>query len=698
MSEVADWLDANGQFMAAAVGWVRLRLQSRVPPPAATLPLSGAPPAAEAARTFWRLRPRAPVPALPALAAPDPAAAETEARARMEAIAAEMATPPALHTLAARLDLRGFEQDTLLLCAAMELDTSIGPLCAHVQGDAALAFPTFALALNLFAEPSWDALSPERPLRHWRLLEITQPGATPLTVSALRADERIVNFLKGVTYLDDRLMPLLTALPEPGPDIPPSHHATAGQALHRLAAASAGVDLPPVQLLGNDPASKRVISALVCRQLGRHAYRLDGSLLPHAAADLETFARLWQRESMLLPIALYVDLDGADPAQTAAVERLAARVRGLVFTATRALSANADAPIAVEVAKPTEVEQRAAWAEALGERADDLPRALAAQFNLNTNVIREVVARETSDAETDQNTIAPRLWDACRALTRPRLDSLARRLEPRSGWDDIVLPAAELAMLHQIADQVGHRSQVYNDWGFAARMSRGLGISVLFAGTSGSGKTMAAEVLARHLRLDLFRIDLSAVVSKYIGETEVNLRRLFDAAEEGGAILLFDEADALFGKRTEVRDSHDRYANIEVNYLLQRMESYGGLAVLATNMKSALDPAFLRRIRFVVDFPFSGPAERKLIWQKAFPPQTPLEGLDWDRLARLNLVGGHIAVIALNAAFQAAQAGTPVTMPLVFGAARIEYRKLGRPVNEADFHWQAPARAGQAAA
>jgi hypothetical protein len=379
------------------------------------------------------------------------------------------------------------------------------------------------------------------------------------------------------------------------------------------------------------------------------------------------------------------------------VERLAARVRGLVFTATRALSANADAPIAVEVAKPTEVEQRAAWAEALGERADELPHALAAQFNLNTDVIREVVARETGEAETDPDTLAPRLWDACRALTRPRLDTLARRMEPRSGWDDIVLPAAELAMLHQIADQVGHRSQVYNDWGFAARMSRGLGISVLFAGTSGSGKTMAAEVLARHLRLDLFRIDLSAVVSKYIGETEANLRRLFDAAEEGGAILLFDEADALFGKRTEVRDSHDRYANIEVNYLLQRMESYGGLAVLATNMKSALDPAFLRRIRFVVDFPFSGPVERKLIWQKAFPPQTPLQGLDWDRLARLNLVGGHIAVIALNAAFQAAQAGTPVTMPLVFGAARIEYRKLGRPVNEADFHWQAPVAAPVAA-
>jgi SpoVK/Ycf46/Vps4 family AAA+-type ATPase len=216
-------------------------------------------------------------------------------------------------------------------------------------------------------------------------------------------------------------------------------------------------------------------------------------------------------------------------------------------------------------------------------------------------------------------------------------------------------------------------------------MNRGLGISVLFSGVPGSGKTMAAEVMANELRLDLFRIDLSAVMSKYIGETEANLRRLFDAAENGGAILFFDEADALFGKRSEVKDSHDRYANIEINYLLQRMESYGGLAILATNMKSALDAAFLRRLRFVLDFPFPGVAERKLMWQKAFPPQTPTSELDFDRLARLNVVGGHIAVIALNAAFAAAAADTPVTMPLILAATRIEYRKLGRTVNEADF-------------
>jgi len=226
---------------------------------------------------------------------------------------------------------------------------------------------------------------------------------------------------------------------------------------------------------------------------------------------------------------------------------------------------------------------------------------------------------------------------------------------------------------------------VHETWGFATKMNRGLGISALFAGDSGTGKTMAAEVIANELRLNLYRIDLSAVVSKYIGETEKNLRRLFDAAEDGGAILFFDEADALFGKRSEVKDSHDRYANIEINYLLQRMESYGGLAILATNRQSALDAAFMRRLRFVVNFPHPGVAQRKAIWQKVFPPAVPTQSLDLDRLARLNLTGGNISSIALNAAFQAAQAGAPVTMQLILDSARTEMKKLGRVINELEF-------------
>jgi SpoVK/Ycf46/Vps4 family AAA+-type ATPase len=207
---------------------------------------------------------------------------------------------------------------------------------------------------------------------------------------------------------------------------------------------------------------------------------------------------------------------------------------------------------------------------------------------------------------------------------------------------------------------------------------------------------MAAEVIANELRLNLYRIDLSAVVSKYIGETEKNLRRLFDAAEDGGAILFFDEADAIFGKRSEVKDSHDRYANIEINYLLQRIEAYRGLAILATNMKSALDPAFMRRLRFIVNFPVPGLTERKLIWEKVFPEEVPRAELDFERLARFNLTGGNIHSIALNAAFLAAQAAEPVTMPILLRAVRTELRKFERQINEADFRWEAPVGANVA--
>src|SRR6185437_1267443 len=196
-----------------------------------------------------------------------------------------------------------------------------------------------------------------------------------------------------------------------------------------------------------------------------------------------------------------------------------------------------------------------------------------------------------------------------------------------------ILPETQKQVLREIAIHVRQRSKVYEQWGFAVASSRGLGISALFYGPSGTGKTMAGEVLANELRLDLYRIDLSQIVNKYIGETEKNLRRVFDAAEDGGAILFFDEADALFGKRSEVKDSHDRYANIEINYLLQRMELYRGLAVLATNMKSALDPAFLRRIRFVINFPFPDATQRVEIWRRIFPAATPTEGLDMARLA-----------------------------------------------------------------
>ncbi|PWU06719.1 MAG: AAA family ATPase, partial [Terriglobia bacterium] len=589
---------------------------------------------------------------------------KTESKAL--ASAPDMAPPPALVTLATRLRLSAFEQDILLLCTAMELDTGIAGLCARAQGDSARAYPTFALALALFDSPSWEALSPERPLRYCRLIEINQPGGHPLTTSQLRADERIVNYLKGLNYLDDRLAPMLAPFEAPKElgTKPASQKDVEDTIFGRLRQVKPGEPVSPILLLGGDTPTKELVASSVVSALVMRLYRMPANLLPAQAADMESFARLWQRESLLLPGALYLDASNIEPESPAgqAVTLLLSRSQGLTFLDARdawpGLPAGA---LSIEVSKPTAAEQYALWREALGEAAGENPSRLAAQFDLGAAQIRQIAGEAA--AEPPSAPLEQRLWDTALAATRPRLDALAQHIEPKAKWDDIVLPALEIGLLHEIADQVSQRSKVYQDWGFAEKTSRGLGITALFAGASGTGKTMAAEILANHLRLGLHRVDLSSVVSKYIGETEKNLRRLFDAAEEGAMILFFDEADALFGKRSEVKDSHDRYANIEVNYLLQRMESYRGLAILATNTKSALDPAFVRRLRFIVDFPFPGIPERKAIWQKVFPAATPVGTLDFDRLARLNVTGGHIANIALNAAFRAAHLGTPVTMP-----------------------------------
>jgi SpoVK/Ycf46/Vps4 family AAA+-type ATPase len=306
---------------------------------------------------------------------------------------------------------------------------------------------------------------------------------------------------------------------------------------------------------------------------------------------------------------------------------------------------------------------------------------LVSQFSLTVPGIRASVSKALT---VDEGAPSARLWNACRSQARRGLDDLAERIEGAAEWEDLVLPEAEKSLLREIAGQVAQRATVYEAWGFGNQAGRGLGISALFAGPSGTGKTMAAEVLANSLQLDLYRIDLASVVSKYIGETEKNLRRVFDAAEDGGAILFFDEADALFGKRSEVKDSDDRYANIEVSYLLQRMEAYRGLAVLATNLKGTMDAAFLRRIRFVVNFPFPDESHRAEIWRQVFPLKTPTDGLNPTTLARLNIAGGNIRNIALNAAFMAAYAREPVRMTHVLRAARAEYAKLEKPLMEID--------------
>ena len=665
MSELAQWQKGNEEYLAAALAWLRLLL------------LRACPDASPAETVTDELM--------------------TEARTAM--LAAEKTEPPPALLIAARqFRLSCFEREVLLLSTAMELDTRVAYLCARAQDDPNKAYATFALAFSVFDEGSWDALSPERPLRYSRLIEINQPNVQPLSVSAIRTDERIVSYIKGLNYLDDRLAPLLIPMGTHDfrEDLPASQQELVSTIVGTLTQASSAGPLPVINLLGSDQASKQSIATRAAAALGLHLYRLPAELLPRQAAELETLARLWQRESTLLPVVLYLDARETDRAAQGdglaqPINRFLTRTNGVFFLDTLDLwpTLNRSA-VAIDVNKPTAAEQQTAWRLALGNAAANNPERLAGQFNLDLHTIAHCARTVLAGALTEKGELRDRLWDACLARTRPQLDNLAQRLKPTAAWADIVLPPVEKNLLRQIADQVGNRTQVYGEWGFARKMNRGLGISALFAGDSGTGKTMAAEVIANELRLNLYRIDLSAVVSKYIGETEKNLRRLFAAAEDGGAILFFDEADALFGKRSEVKDSHDRYANIEINYLLQRMETYRGLAILATNVKSALDTAFVRRLRFIVDFPFPGLAERKAIWKGVFPPEAKTRGLDFDRLARLNLTGGNIHNVALNAAFLAVRDDKAVTMPLVLDAARAEFRKLGRPLSESDFRWEEP--------
>jgi hypothetical protein len=708
-SDLAAWQSANDAYLSTAVDWVRLLLSRHVPPPEAggvpsdARPPAGADaPAGDAAHPpWWKFRrtviagqdpgdvasPTRPL----LLSAPGYEVTQAqldEAAERMRAAEA-MDPPPALNVLARRFGLSAFERDILLLSVAMELDTRIASLCARAQGSPSLAFPTFGLAYTLFESREWDARSPESPMRYWRLVELNQPWGQSLTASALRTDERIVNYIKGLTHLDDRLTPFVSPLGDSADidSLPPSQREVANAVLRALERDQP--HLQPIQLLGRDPESKRHVACAVAQRLGLTIYRLAAELLPTQAADLETLVRLWQRETLLMPVALYVDVSDVErttESHAMPLRRILARSGGVLFVEARETWPIPQGSHTFDVEKPTAVEQRALWSAALGEQHEAEATELASQFRLGAASITRIAA--DAIAGDGDEPLRDRLWAQAGQQTRLRIDALAQRIDAKATWKDIVLPSAEAALLRQIAAHVDRRGTVYDEWGFRDQMNRGFGVSALFSGESGTGKTMAAEVLANELGRNLHRIDLSSVVSKWVGETEKNLQQLFNAADDASGILFFDEADALFGKRTEVQQSQDRFANIEINFLLQRLESYQGLAILATNMKSALDPAFLRRLRFIVNFPFPGPNERRAIWQHAFPDKVPTEGLDFDRLAKLSLTGGSVHNVALAAAFMAAnQNSRVVTMPIVLEAAKIEMRKLEKPVHEADFRW-----------
>jgi hypothetical protein len=603
--------------------------------------------------------------------------AQSAARAVDEARAA-LPAPAAIDVLSEVFGLSVFERDILLLAAGVEMDAELARCCGEAQGYPQRPYATFGVALGALENSHWSALAAIGPLRRWRLLEVDDSAG--LTTGRLRIDERILHYLAGVNYLDTRLQPLLRPVSAP-PTIADSHRKIC-QAVREAMRENSTRTL--VVLSGDDSSGQIDVAAQVAARFGLQLQRVRAEDLSQNISELDAFAVLWQREQVLLGNVLLVECRDLEVPKS--VASLVERIGSMVFISGREVPPLRRATLRFAVNKPAAAEQKHLWEQALDSAAHRLNGSLdsiASQFRLSAQTILSV-GEELRTAVAESRAPDVMLWEACRGASRSRLDDLAQRLESATGWGDLVLPEPQKIILRQIAAHAKNRLTVYQQWGFAGKTSRGLGISALFAGESGTGKTLAAEVLAQDLHLDLYRIDLSSVVNKYIGETEKNLRRLFDAAEDSGAILLFDEADALFGKRSEVRDSHDRYANVEVSYLLQRMEAYRGLAILTTNMKSALDSAFQRRLRFVVQFPFPDAAQREAIWRNIFPEATPIADLDYVKLAKLSVSGGNIRNIALNAAFLAAEAREPVRMSHLLQAAHGEAAKRERPLADAE--------------
>ncbi len=593
--------------------------------------------------------------------------------------------------------LNDFEMQVLLLALTVELDASFESLFVKCQDDHNACLPTVALALRLFcrsAEEWMQARSSFMPfglLLHWGLVHL-DAHATSLLRTSFHLDQRIANAILGVDHLPAELMGRLHFLQPLPPDqlIHTDLVTQLSTIVQNGLAAGQWSRRVVINLYGGRGSGRRSLAAALGEQM-----QITVSYGNAAELAGENLLSLFLREAVLQRSVPYLDCsDLQDEARKAVLQACNDGSRLILVGSFNRVAWLEDQSqrmvIPFEVPAVSPQERRRLWAAQLGESVNGQGELLAMQFPFSPGDIRQVseAARTLALIRTPGNpqVTAQDVWQAARLHPQHRLGELARRIEPHYTWDDIVLPDAVRQQLAEIQQQVAQQARVYGAWGFRKKLARGRGVSALFSGSSGTGKTMAAEILAGALKLDLYRIDLSSVVSKYIGETEKNLARVFDEAERSSVILFFDEADALFGKRSEVKDAHDRYANIEINYLLQRMEDYQGLAILATNMRQSLDEAFLRRLRFLIEFPFPDEGQRAEIWRRTMPSEMPQKDLDINFLARqFKIAGGNIRNILLNAAFLAAGEDFPVQMPHIIRATKREYDKIGRACLESEF-------------
>jgi len=630
-----------------------------------------------------------------------------EAAGNLVKLARAAGAPTRIDQLASGLGLDRIDLDIFLTCLAPHVDLRYERLYGFLQDDVTRRLPTVNLILDLVRGPGPERLDllprfhPQSPLMRQHLLEWTvvhNRGDESMLSRVLQPDASVVSWLLGKYEHGAALGPDAQLL---GVQVSAEDRLLAGEvwpAVERMLNR-----VPIVALYGPDAAAHWATARLIAAAVGRPLLAVDVKSAGAQSGTLRDIVGLILRDAVLLdavPFLMGWDTALEDGAPHPGVLQLLCEFPDVAIVAGRktwlARGLDRDRPVLwAEFAKPSYQQRKALWGwftgRSEGSGSSDTPDAdladLAGQFTLTAEQIRDAVA--TAGDESAIRGEAPGLDDfyaGARLHSNPNLAQLAKKVDPRYSWTDIILPRDQLSILREIVTTVRERPKVLEEWGVGKKLAASDGITVLFGGPPGTGKTMAAQVIAAELKLDLYKIDLSTVVSKYIGETEKNLERIFGEAQDSNAILFFDEADALFGKRSEVRDAHDRYANIEVSYLLQRMEAYDGVTILATNLRANLDEAFVRRLQFIVDFPFPEEDDRLRIWETLFPSDVPRAAdLDFGLLARrFRLAGGNIRNIIVSAAFLAAADNVPVAMPHLLHGTRRELQKMGRLVDEAD--------------
>jgi len=627
----------------------------------------------------------------------------------------------ALPQLAHIFALSPFEVQLVIICLAPELYRKYDKLYAYLQDDITRKKPSLDLILDLLCdtrEDRWKArtfFSESAPLFRAGILHMSDDPQSPSGSSDLarflKLDQRIAGFLLGNNSIDGRLDGIAQLYqPIKKMDQVPVDSIIKTRLLnltrHHFADQKSSRKRLVLHFYGPYAVGKRDLALGICEKLNCPLLYVDLDLLAANEPGPETLLSLAFREGLFLQAAIYLDnVDGLlkEDDKAKALQKKMAKVIAEYGWLTFLAGQRPWSPErvfehlmfqSIELPVPDVPLRQATWKEALEKLGPGIKirwnRQLASQFRLTPGQIRDAVGfvvnrRSMSDGQ-EEITLAD-LYTACRNQSNQKLEELATKIEPRYSWKDIVLPEDKIAQLKEICNQVNNRYRVFGEWGFDQKLSYGKGLSVLFSGPPGTGKTMAAEVIAHELQLDLYKIDLSGVVSKYIGETEKNLSKIFHEAETGNAILFFDEADALFGKRTAVSDAHDRYANIETSYLLQKMEEYEGMVILATNLRENMDEAFTRRIRFIVEFPFPDAASRLEIWKTHFPSEAPVsEGIYYEALSKhFQIAGGNIKNVVLNAAFLAAEDGGVIGMEQILHGAKREYEKIGKLWSEQGF-------------